>query len=695
MTLKFKTLKLKNFLSIGNVEQSIDFSGNNLTLILGENKDLGGSDSGSRNGCGKTSALQGISYALFGSAINAIKLDNLINRTNEKNMVVTLEFEANGINYKIVRGRKPNVLKLYIEDAEQVSEDEAQGENKQTQEAIERIINMSQTMFQHIVGLNSYTIPFLSMKVSDQRVVIEQLLGITLLSEKAEAVKELIKETKDAIKSEEYRIRGLDEANRRINEQIDSLIRRQNLWKQKYNSDLDALANQYGSLSAIDIEAELQAHADLANYTELSKKKENYKNLIAKQLFWKQKQDTELAQIKSQLDIRNSLDIGAELAAHKELVEWTQLSKDIADVKNLITRGESDLQRETKTVNQLRLQVIDLEAHKCYACGQDFHDYNHTRQLAEKQQALEEATEAMLATTNTLSDAKSALFALGTLGPRPVTHYKTEAEAIRHSSDVENIIARIAAKMDEVDPYSEQLLELHDVELPPKPVTIYRTVTEAVEHRSLVSALETQIAKKSEESDPYEEQIKEMNTNGLQEIDYEPINELNKLLKHQDYLLDLLTNKKSFVRKKIIEQNLSYLNARLAHYLEKIGLPHKVVFQNDLSVEITEIGRELSFYNLSRGEMNRVILALSFAFRDVWENLFMSVDLLFVDELMDSGMDTAGVENGLQLLKHFSRDRSKSVWLVSHRDDLSSKVDTVLHVIKENGYTTYCMGEEE
>ena len=275
MALKFKTLKLKNFLSIGNVEQSIDLSGNNLTLVLGENKDLGGSDAGSRNGCGKTSALQGISYALFGSAINAIKLDNLINRTNEKNMVVTLEFEANDINYKIVRGRKPNILKLYIEDAEQVSEDEAQGENKQTQEAIERIINMSHTMFQHIIGLNSYTTPFLSMKVSEQREVIEQLLGITLLSEKAEAVKELIKETKDAIKSEEYQIRGLDEANKRISEQIDSLIRRQNLWKQKYNADLDTLATQYSSLSSIDIEAELQAHADLAHYTELSKQKEN------------------------------------------------------------------------------------------------------------------------------------------------------------------------------------------------------------------------------------------------------------------------------------------------------------------------------------------------------------------------------------------------------------------------------------
>jgi DNA repair exonuclease SbcCD ATPase subunit len=688
MALKFKTLKLKNFLSIGNVEQSIDLSGNNLTLVLGENKDLGGSDAGSRNGCGKTSALQGISYALFGSAINAIKLDNLINRTNEKNMVVTLEFEANDINYKIVRGRKPNVLKLYIEDAEQVSEDEAQGENKQTQEAIERIINMSHTMFQHIIGLNSYTTPFLSMKVSEQREVIEQLLGITLLSEKAEAVKELIKETKDAIKSEEYQIRGLDEANKRISEQIDSLIRRQNLWKQKYNADLESLAIQYSSLSSIDIEAELQAHADLAHYTELSKQKENYKNLIAKQLVWKQKHEGDIRQIESQLAQRNSLDIDLELKAHRDLKEWTQLSNDISEIKKIISRGEIDLAREKKTVGQLQAQLIDLEAHKCYACGQDFHDSNHERMLAETQNSVAEATAALLATTNTLDEAKSALFALGEVGPRPKTHYASEAEAIRHSSDIENIVLRLEAKRSEIDPYGDQLLEVVDVQLPAKPTTIYRTVTEAVEHRSLVGSLEEQITKKSEEVDPYVDQIADMNANGIQKIDYTVIDELNKLLKHQDYLLDLLSNKKSFVRKKIIEQNLAYLNSRLSHYLVKIGLPHQVIFQNDLSVEISELSRELSFYNLSRGEMNRVILALSFAFRDVWENLFSSVDLMFVDELMDSGMDTAGVENGLLLLKHFARDRSKSVWLVSHRDDLSSKVDSVLRVVKENGYTS-------
>jgi DNA repair exonuclease SbcCD ATPase subunit len=120
-----------------------------------------------------------------------------------------------------------------------------------------------------------------------------------------------------------------------------------------------------------------------------------------------------------------------------------------------------------------------------------------------------------------------------------------------------------------------------------------------------------------------------------------------------------------------------------------------VVFQNDLSVEITELGRDLDFDSLSRGERNRVILSLSFAFRDVWETLYAPVNLIFIDELMDSGMDAAGVENGLTILKEFARTRNKSVWLVSHRDELVTRVSSILTVVKENGYTSFRMNEEE
>jgi DNA repair exonuclease SbcCD ATPase subunit len=275
------------------------------------------------------------------------------------------------------------------------------------------------------------------------------------------------------------------------------------------------------------------------------------------------------------------------------------------------------------------------------------------------------------------------------LGTKPTPSYKTEAEAIRHSGDVSNLKKVWEDKKQESNPFSEQLNELTGIELGPQPVTHYDTEGEAIKHSSEIANILNQIDNKSQETDPYSEQVVEMETQALQAIDFEAINKLTRTMEHQKFLLDLLTSKDSFVRKKIIDQNLSYLNARLTHYLDKIGLPHQVIFKNDLQVEITELGRELDFDNLSRGERNRLILGLSFAFRDVWESLYSPINTLFIDELIDSGLDTMGVENSLAILKDMSRRRQKSIWLVSHREELAGRVPNVLKVVKENGFTSY------
>jgi len=69
--------------------------------------------------------------------------------------------------------------------------------------------------------------------------------------------------------------------------------------------------------------------------------------------------------------------------------------------------------------------------------------------------------------------------------------------------------------------------------------------------------------------------------------------------------------------------------------------------------------------------------------------LYQPINILFIDEMIDSGLDTQGVENALALLKKMSRERHKSIWLVSHRDELTSRVENILRVVKENGFTSY------
>ena len=256
-------ITVKNFMSVGNVTQSVRFTDNGLTLVLGNNLDLGGD--GSRNGTGKTTIINALSYAVYGNALTNIRKDNLVNKTNSKSMLVTLDFEVEGTKYRIERGRKPNVLKYYVNE-QNVDEDEAQGENRQTQAQIEKLFGMSHDMFKHIVALNTYTEPFLSMRANDQRAIIEQLLGITMLSEKAEALKEQQRLTKDAIKQEEYRINAVEEANARIEKSIGDLERRQKIWRDKQTSDVESIQQQVNTLEKIDIQTELNNHALLTDY---------------------------------------------------------------------------------------------------------------------------------------------------------------------------------------------------------------------------------------------------------------------------------------------------------------------------------------------------------------------------------------------------------------------------------------------
>jgi|694.fasta_scaffold00149_82 DNA repair exonuclease SbcCD ATPase subunit len=687
MSVVLKNITLRNFLSIGAVTQAVNFDSKELTLILGENLDLGGD--GARNGTGKTTLIQGLSYVLFGSPINQIRKDNLINRTNAKGMMVTLEFSVNGVEYKIERGRRPNVLRFYVNNSLQSKEEknEAQGENRETQLAIEHAIGMSSDMFKHIVALNTYSEPFLSMKANDQRNVIEQLLGITLLSEKADLIKEKIRLNKDAIQQEEFRNKAVEEANSRVQEQIDALKRRQNLWQKQHDEALSRLVADYDDLSKIDIEAELQAHRDWSVYNEKKKQLDACNALIARQTAWLQKRDADVRVLQTSYDTKSNIDITAELQAHYDLRVYEANKIELATLNKTIAGLEATLTKDKNIVTKLEGEIKTLEENKCYACGQDLHDENHASVLLGKHDLLIIAEGDLAQTQNDLEKNKNLLFVLGTA---PTTHYKTEAEAIKHSSELENIQSQISAKLSETDPYAEQIAEQCILEdIGSAPVTHYDTEAEAIEHRTIVANLENSIALKAAESDPYTEQVVDMENKALQEVTFDKINELSKFGDHLKFLIDILTSKDSFVRKKIIDQNLSYLNARLTNYLDKIGLPHNVVFKNDLSVEITELGRELDFDNLSRGERNRLILGLSFAFRDVWENLYFPINTLFIDELIDSGMDSIGVENSMAILKDMSRRRNKSIWLVSHREELAGRVPSVLKVLKENGFTTY------
>jgi DNA repair exonuclease SbcCD ATPase subunit len=581
--IQIKDLTVKNFMSVGNQTQAVDFNRENLTLVLGENLDQGGDDSGSRNGTGKTTIINALSYALYGKALTNIRANNLINKTNSKGMLVTLHFEKNNVDYRVERGRGPNLLKFYVDNQEQEMTDESQGDSRKTQEFINNLLDMSHDMFKHIVALNTYTEPFLSMRQNDQRAIIEQLLGITILSEKADTLKDQVKQTKDSITEETLKIEAIQTANSKIESTITSLQGTQRAWLAKKVQDSDKLDKAIDELEHLDIEL--------------------------------------------------------ELSSHEKLQKWNEHNNAILAFKKELSTLEPALVRADKSVKKLNKDILELEDATCYTCGQELHADKKLEISERKNKELEDALA-----------------------------YQTE------------ITGKVTAVMESLDGIGD---------INGKPTVFYETAKEAYEHRQNVDSLKQALANKQDDVDPYQSQIDELNNSAIQQISWTAVNDLTDYKDHQDFLLKLLTNKDSFIRKKIIDQNLAYLNNRLTYYLDKLGLPHQVVFQNDLAVEITQLGQDLDFDNLSRGERNRLILGMSFAFRDVWESLYQKINLLFIDELIDSGMDTAGVENSLGVLKKMGREGDKNVFLISHKDELVGRVNYVMKVVKENGFTSY------
>ena len=578
--LNIKNISVKNFMSVGNNAQGVRFDDKHLTLVLGNNLDLGGD--GSRNGTGKTTIINALSYALYGEALTNIRRDNLINKTNGKGMIVSCDFELNGTEYRIERGRRPNVLKLFVNGTEQ-DDQEQQGDSRETQKEIEKIIGFSHQMFKHIVALNTYTEPFLGMKNNDQRDMIEQLLGIQELSEKADTLKEKMKDTRDSIKEEEIRINAVKDSNARMEKNIKELESRSNAWERNKTLKLDEMADALEQLKEIDIDEEIDKH----NTIVIVKDHEANLNILASNL----------------------------------------------------SNTDNSIKRSTTKLTELNANLLKAKDGVCPACGQNTaHLETHEEYTEELNEKITEEQEYYNGLVVKKEDLESGVLELGPLPDKPATFYKTLEEALTHRNNVDNLIQSIQDK--------------------------------------------------NNEDNPYIEQIETMNDSGIQEISWDTINSLTSLKEHQEFLYKLLTSKDSFIRRRIIDQNIAYLNHRLAHYLNSIGLPHDVKFNSDLSTEITEYGRDLDFDNLSRGERNRLILGLSWAFRDIFESTNSPVNLLFIDELIDSGMDTQGVESSMAILKKMTRERQKNVFLISHKDELTGRVNSILTVTKENGFTS-------
>lgn len=181
----FKTLSWRNFLSTGNSENKIFLNKSHSTLVIG------------RNGEGKSTMLDALTFALFGKPFRNINKPQLINSINGKNCVVEIEFEIGTNEYKVIRGMKPNVFEIWL-NGTKVNQDAAAKDYQNTLE--QQILRLNYKTFTQVVILGSASfVPFMQLPAWQRREVIEDILDIGIFSTMNQILKERINENKDQL----------------------------------------------------------------------------------------------------------------------------------------------------------------------------------------------------------------------------------------------------------------------------------------------------------------------------------------------------------------------------------------------------------------------------------------------------------------------------------------------------------------
>lgn len=398
---------------------------------------------------------------------------------------------------------------------------------------------------------------------------------------------------------------------------------------------LTEYADTLKSLNDTDV-IELQTKQRIVQTLEAERAKHQkaIENTQVKLINWESDQATRISQLEAKISRASEISIDEQLALYAEL---HKVQGVISELKLTAQSTQRQVDRKVKEHTKIQGELKHLADDKCPFCLQKFED------SASKQDELRSAVETLEAELLQLNDTSEVSSAA-----------LLEVDATR---------AEIESK-----------------------IVISESELKALSKSA--SSLNIELSVLKEQTNPFIAVLDELESYSPDDIDYKSIDELNKTIEHRKFLIKLFTKRDSFVRKRLLDRFIPYLNERLANNLTLLGLPHKVEFQHDMTVKITSFGRDLGFDLLSAGQKARVNIALAWAFRDVYQKRYRRVNLSMLDEILDIGLDSMGVQAAVKLLKHKSRTDKISMFIISHRtDDVGNAFDRKIQVIMEGGFS--------
>lgn len=730
--IKLTKLSMRNFMSYGSNTTTVKLQFEKPTLIVGKNFDAAVEGQVDSNGAGKSTILNAIAFCLYGKTVSNVSADGLVNFINGKNLEVCIEFEKNNVYYKIQRYRKNkplggNGVRIFINEKEQsfhVEHDKTPDSVDNANAKIIDIIGVPFDIFSRIVVFSATYEPFLSLpsshaSKSNQRDIIEELFGLTELTRKAEKLKEVIKDTNADIKAVSESNARVESERNRYQEQLTSVMNKMTTWEANRKAELDDITKRLASYTSLELKEikDIITNRDGA-ITAISILKAELKSATSilnsiisgntQKPAWDATHAKQLAEVKAELDELGKIDVVGLTATAKELKETSEIFKSKTTEMQSLVKQNTNLQ---VNIDTYKAEIIKLHDNICPYCEQEFN--NVKAKITQTELAIstiqlsidesEEVITSLLADVDALTlrlDALKAVAIPSNLNEISTTIQRLESKyavlldtknpyTIVSSTEHEEAVANTTLDIEE----AEALLTSSDGELskhPTIPSFGAWSLNVVTKIESEIVNLNLQLSKADKESNPFETTVSEIkNTldNVLPQQNLTLYDELHDDLEHQSFLLKLLTKKDSFVRKALLNKNIPFLNTRLAHYLNIIGLKHKVLFTEEMGANILHFGTEFPYVNLSAGQAARVNIALSFAFRDVLQARFEKISFCILDECLDTGLGNVGIQLAAKMIKSIAVEDKLSMLVISHRDEIANMFDSTLEVELRHGFS--------
>jgi DNA repair exonuclease SbcCD ATPase subunit len=657
-----KKIVLRNFQSFGNNYTEIDLSSTKSTLILGENLDTGGN-----NGAGKSTLINAICYILYNKPLEDITLKNLVNDINSGKktlMEVRLFFSKGDVEYEIYRSNGTSVNVQVIENGHQITQ--AGNADKQ----IVDILGISYNLFTKVVIFDGDVVPFLKCKVADQRDLVEELFKITVLTEKADKLKLISKDTEQSIKVQEAVIKQKQSQIDSHIKQINEAEQRVKRWDIDKVDRISKLENEIQLLKTINFEEEKQLHQ------------------VIKDL------EVEIHPLNLELsEINNKKNVisGDKNALNSDKNSLRNEKNTLLSNKVKFQNDKVSLEKEiislTGEIEKLEKEIEHLELAQCPYCMQDWFGQAAVKRITDKKELRDSRSKLLIEKSDkkNINTIDSKILEINSMTDELD---KAMVELDKAMAELDLLIVEIQKEATGVESKIKDIkVNISEV----KQCIKYSSIEEVIKAESSTQSVEEKLQDVIKSENPHIEAYDQLKNQPTEDIMYDELNELKKLLEHQQFLIKLLTNKDSFVRKNILNMNIPFLNSKLAKHTKDLGLPHTVKFDNDMGCTVSKYGREIEYSSLSKGEKKRVNLSLAFAFREVLHFLHAHVNAMFMDEI-DGSLDTQGVESMFKFIKQKSRDDNMGLWIISHRPEAVGRFDKTVIFRKENSFSSFIEG---